>query len=391
VSFLSLTRPVPAASAARDRRARLTPHATTGKEEIRMKLWCATWALVVFALPAGFAQERSLAGKLELPDVPDVIKTERTIEILQVQPCLHAPPGDPRALQLPAGVTDVGFCLAGPDRAFSGARPEFEAPACRFVGSILCLDPGSQGDFASFLTDCPPGTMPVLQGIKLRKVEPRVKKCLDVFPGLDFTQTGVSGIRTWWPLKFTPCDTTFTLDLEIGCVGAIRDPHTGTTRQGVVQVRLNRFIFKVTVRPESLRWVIEALHCQPLGLCEVPCITDEALFAKLLQQADKIQDAAADAAMGRQARLRDLNDLLDHTEALIVKYCFFTHLSWEFDYQNVLHPCVLFDARGRGFLPGNKTIGDFGFGIVDTLENPCCCKLIDDIVCLKRHLIGTDP
>jgi hypothetical protein len=163
------------------------------------------------------------------------------------------------------------------------------------------------------------------------------------------------------------------------------------TRQGVVQVRRNRFIFQVTVRPESLRWVIEALHCQPLGLCEVPCITDEALFAKLLQQADKIEDAAADADAGSQARLRDLNDLLDHTEALIVKYCFFTVTAWEYDYYVNLHTCVLFEGRGRNFIPGNRTLDDFGFGIVDTMENPCCSKLIDDIVCLKRNLIGIDP
>jgi hypothetical protein len=343
----------------------------------------AIMALAVMASSA-FAQVPLPGNKRgDLPDVPDLIKTERTIQVLQVEPC--SPPNP--LVGFPSGITSTNFCLQGPSKG----APITIGPdvACRFVGSVLCLDPGPNGDFASFLTDCPAGTTPVLQGVKLRKVEARQAKCPDVFPGLDFTQTGVSGIRTWWPIKFTPCDTTFTLDLEIGCVGPVTK---GSNRTGVVQVRLNRFIFKVTVRPETFRWVIEALHCEPLGLCEVPCITDEAFFARLLIQADAIASAAADAATGDQGRLRDLNDLLDRTESLIVKFCFFTLTSFSVrEKDGGLIPCVLFDSKFPGFIPGNKTIGDFGFGIIDTVENPCCCKLITDIACIKRNLIGVDP
>jgi hypothetical protein len=251
----------------------------------------------------------------DLPDIPDLIKTERTIEVLQVTPC--SPLIDSKTPLLPAGITNAGFCLGGPSKG-NNVTELLDFPACRFVGSVLCLDPGPNGDFASFLTDCPAGTVPVIQGVKLRKIEPRVAKCPDVFPGVDFTQTGLTGIRTWWPIKFTPCDTIFRLDLEIGCVGPVSK---GSNRTGVVQVRLNRFNFKVTVRPETLRWVIEALHCEPLGVCEVPCITDEAFFARLLEQADKIAATAA-LAFGKggttatdQGKLRDLNDLLDRTES----------------------------------------------------------------------------
>jgi hypothetical protein len=354
----------------------------------------AVMALALVASSA-FAQVTLPTNKRgDLPDVPDIIKTERTIEILQVGPCI-APTGANPGPALPPGITDASFCLQGPVVGGSKGVVPSTVQACRFVGNVLCLDPGPNGNFESFLSDCPAGTVAVIQGVKLRKIEPRVAKCPDVFPGFDFTQTGVTGIRTWFPIKFTPCDTIFRLDIEIGCVGPVTK---GSSRTGVVQVRLNRFDFKVTVRPETFRWVIEALHCEPLGVCEVPCITDEAFFAQLLNQADKIAATAAlaFAAGGKiatdQSKLRDLNDLLDRTESFIVKFCFFTLTSFDVDDKTgALIPCSLFDSKLPGFVPGNKTIADFGFGIVDTVENPCCCKLIGDIACLKRNLIGIDP
>lgn len=330
--------------------------------------------------------------KRALPDVPGVDVREVTVNILQVQQCRPATAEDiagGKAVALPPGIVDAGFCLGGP---LAGGSPVTELkafPACRFIGGVLCLDPGPAGNFESFLSGCPAGTTPVIQGVKLRKIEPRIPKCPDVYPGIDFTQTGLSGIRTFWALKYTPCETIFRLDLEIGCVG--RD---AAGRERVVQVHVNRFNFKVVIRPDTFRWVVEALHCQPLGLCEVPCITDEGLFQRLLEQADAIAAQARGAAGGDQASLRALNDTLDRTEALIVRFCLFTTQVWGVrDKTGVLVPCIIWEQKGAapGFIPGNKTIGQFGFGIVDTIEHPCCCKLIADIFWLKDQLIGRDP
>jgi hypothetical protein len=346
----------------------------------------AVMALALVASSA-FAQVTLPGNKRgDLPDVPDIVRFETTTEILEVGPCT-APFG--KDANLPPGITNAGFCLQG---STTGAVAS-TTPACRFVGNVLCIDPGPNGNFESFLVNCPKGTTPVIQGVKLRKIEPLVAKCPDLWPGVDFTQTGVTGIRTWWPIKFTPCDTIFRLDIEIGCVAPVT-VFGSSNRTSVVEVHTNRFNFKVTVRPETFRWVIEALHCEPLGVCEVPCITDEAFFARLLIQADAIRDTAAAAfANGGttatdQSKLRDLNDLLDRTEALIVKFCFFTLSSFDIDEKTgALIPCAVFG----GVLPGNKTIGPFGFGIIDTVEEPCCCKLISDIACIKRNLIGIDP
>jgi hypothetical protein len=199
-----------------------------------------------------------------------------------------------------------------------------------------------------------------------------VGKCPDTFPGGTFVQTGNTGIRTFFPLKFTPCDTVFTLEVEFGSVDS-------SVPRNIVDVRVNRFNYKVVVRPETLSWVVEALHCEPLGVCEVPCITDEDLFQTLVTQANAVASAVGD--------LQALNNALDTFEATVVRNCAFRFQMFDGDERGKLLPCAIFGER----LPSNSTVGEFGFGLVDTLENPCCCKLIDDVAALKRDLIGAGP
>jgi hypothetical protein len=154
----------------------------------------------------------------------------------------------------------------------------------------------------------------------------------------------------------------------------------------VQEVRVNRFRFRVVIVPETLSWVVHALHNEPLGVCEVPCITDEGLFQLLLDQAATINREFQAGA----SRIRNLNTALDAMEATIVANCFFTLSAWQVSGTApnlVVNPCAIFG----GTLPGNFTRITNGFGIVDTLENPCCCKLIADLFCLKLQLIGNDP
>jgi hypothetical protein len=277
------------------------------------------------------------------------------------------------------GILDTARCIVGTP---SGpAQGTFEH--IRFVGNILCLDPGPNGDFRTFAGNCPADTDVQIQGVKLIKIVPRVPKCPDVFPGGTFVQTGlpgaggvVPGIRTWFPLKHSPCLTEFRLEVEYACVN--RPP-----LRGVREVRLNRFIFIVDITPDTLAWVVHALHNEPLGVCEVPCITDLGLFDLLLRQADEIRRRAA----GGAADIRALNTAIDVMEATVVARCLFTLAAWQQRADGTIIPCALF----AGELPGNSTIARYGFGIVDTLENPCCCKLISDLVCLKDRFIGRDP
>ncbi len=316
---------------------------------MRKQLW-AVAALALLALQPARAQSKS----------PTV--TEFNFEVLQAKFCsfkrsLFSP-------QLPAGVTWTGCCIKGAPGGI-----DFGGLACRFVGNVLCLDPGPKGDFASFALGGPPGTDPVVQGIKLIKTEPLVAKCPDTFPGGTFVQTGNTGIRTFFPLKFTPCNTVFSLEIEFASV----DP---SVPRNPVDVRVNRFNYKVVVRPETLEWVVGALHCEPLGVCEVPCITDETVFQTLVTQAQAVASAVGD--------VQKLNTALDTFEATVVKNCTFQQQVFTVDDKGNLLPCSIF----AGQLPSNNTVGPFGFGIVDTIENPCCCKLVADIICLKDELIG---
>jgi hypothetical protein len=294
--------------------------------------------------------------------------TSFNFEVLQAKPCSFKRHFE--GPQLPADITWTGCCIGG-DPAGGIVMPSGQGLACRFVGNVLCFDPGPNGDFASFAIGGPAGTDPVVQGVKLIKTLPAVSKCPDQFPpGETFVQTPVNGgIRTFFPLKFTPCDTVFTLEIEFASVSR-------TVPRVPREVRVNRFNYTVTVRPETLEWVVDALHCEPLGVCEVPCITDEGVFQTLLTQARAVAAAGTDVVK--------LNTALDNFEATVIRNCTFQQQVFQTDDQGNVLPCAIF----AGQLPGNSTVGGVGFGIVDTIENPCCCKLITDIVCLKKNLIG---
>jgi hypothetical protein len=284
-------------------------------------------------------------------------------------------------VQIPqaTAVTADVHCFVG---TRNGAVPGTDTPV-QFVGNVLCLDPGPSGDFATFAQNCPSGSSPVIQSVQLTKIEPQIPKCPDTFPGGTFVQTPAStGIRTWWTLKHTPCDTIFRLEVTFACVTGL-----GTQqRSQIVEVRTNVFTFRVIISPRNLSWIIQALHNEPLGLCEVPCITDEGLFNTLLSLARTIR-LAADAG---PSQIVQLNQALDQFEATVVANCSLLISAARVDTDqrgNITRilPCGNAFPNGP---PGNFTIGSRGFGIIDTLENPCCCKLIADIFCLKRDLIG---
>jgi hypothetical protein len=342
---------------------------------MRKLLFAAVATTIVALQPTlAMAQRSPGSGKEPATAVQPRTTTFPTVQILQTIPVATTSAG------VPAGVFANTRCIVGTPTGVANGTFEH----IRFVGNVLCIDPGANGTFDSFTQNCPAGTVPVIQGVKLIKTVPQIPKCPDVYPGATFVQTPQStGVRTWFPLKYTPCDTTFRLEIEFACVGP--DPRTGV--RVIREVRLNVFTFRVVITPDTLSWLVQALHNQPLGVCEVPCITDEGLFQLLVDQANTIRNEAAAGA----GRIRQLNTALDVMEATIVARCLFLLSAWQVTGSGDtlrVNPCAIFPA---GTLWGNFTIGDFGFGIVDTLEHPCCCKLIADLYCLKLALIGNDP
>jgi hypothetical protein len=352
---------------------------------MRKLLFGAVATTIIALQPTlALAQAKVVPGtpKVKVPVSPTSPTTTNfgPFVILQATPCTSSAVGLPA---LPAGVISTATCIGG---TATGIGPGPSAvPAMSFVGNVLCLDAGPNGDFASFVQNCPAGTTPVIQGVKLIKTTPLIPKCPDVFPATTTVQTPAStGIRTFFPLKFDACGTTFTLQIEFACVAG----PAGGQRGQVKQVRLNTFTFRVDITPDTLSWVVQALHNEPLGLCETPCITDEGLYAQLLTLAGNIATANA----GLPATILALNTALDTFEATVVRNATFLTSVAQITTDKTgtitaVSPCAIFPNG----VPGNSTIGTFGFGIVDTLENPCACKLIADIFCLKQRLIGTDP
>src|SRR5439155_10577130 len=118
---------------------------------------------------------------------------------------------------------------------------------------------------------------------------------------------------------------------------------------------------------------------------EVPCILGEDMYDALLKAQETLRKAIAarDAATGveKTAKLTDIANAIFDMEALIVANCLFVE---------VLNPLVAFPGPDQFGAPNFQPPGNlaqtvfFGSGsavagIIDTIENPCCCKLLVDL------------
>jgi hypothetical protein len=206
---------------------------------------------------------------------------------------------------------------------------------------------------------CPDGqTQPFVQNVRLVKEIPGSGKCPNTFAPRTFFQFGVSGIRTWWTLIYTQPGTTFTLEVTVRCL----------TPNGQPAIHQDIWKWKVVVTFASLRAVIDVLHTNTLGTTEVPCIASEDMFLALRDSVGRIEEkinADVPDVVGAQ-------DELFNMEALIISFTAFTDC---FVAENVF---------SQAFPPSNDMQnGDFGFtGIIDTIENPCACKLLADLEAL---------
>jgi len=196
---------------------------------------------------------------------------------------------------------------------------------------------------------------PFVQSCRLTKNIPLQPKCPGVYPGASFTQFG-SGIRTWWALIFSPPGTEFILRVTTRCLG-----QPGTRFFGQTSVHIDEYHFKVVVTVESLLAVIDVLHTFALGTSEIPCIAAEDVYLALRLAVARI--------FCQSGQLQQ--DRLFVAEALVIAFCAFGDC---FDQDVFFGPGV--------FPPSNDVslAGAFGpTGIIDTFENPCCCKLLVDL------------
>jgi hypothetical protein len=228
----------------------------------------------------------------------------------------------------------------------------------------LAADPATfRLNISAFVT-CPPGeTEPFIQSYRLTKMIPGSNKCPMQFPNQTFYQFG-RGIRTWWALNYTMPGTKFVLEVTVRCLQAV-------TKQP--RIHIDRWTWMVAADLDTLENVIHLQHQNAISTLEVPCIVGEDLYRMLLDQVDGIRQALL--VPGPQGMIQAQNALFN-TEGLILANTCFVDL-------------CLADMMFPNGPPSNLTADQltmFGIcGIMDTIENPCACKLLVDLEYIGIH------
>jgi hypothetical protein len=320
-------------------------------------------ALVVFSVNMAFAATAK-AGGTELPRFQHgPTADDDTFSVAEAYPVeVGGLDSD-----LPCSGGDISpnqrFCGVEQSTVDSDVVPGTQVGNVAAAPGILALQ-STGGDGSPVRLDvncfvsCPDGqTQPFVQSYRLIKNVPGSGKCPTTFAPRTFYQFG-GGVRTWWTLIYTQPGTTFTLELTVRCL----------TANGQPTLHIDVWKWEVVVTFESLRRVIDVLHQGTIGTTEVPCIASEDMFAALKDSVDLIEDAI-------NAAVPDVvtaQDELFRMEALIISFTSFVDC---FDAEAVF---------SQAFPPSNDIqLGDNGFtGIIDTVENPCACKLLADLEAL---------
>jgi hypothetical protein len=356
----------------------------------------------IFAVAALAIAAAVPAAALDTSSIPTF--TRATFNLAEAYPCTISTP--PTAgVDLPRVFIGRADCPTDNVQTFNGASP-----------GVLCLDRdgtlilnvncfatipgdvtagGAAGDGAKQFGPC------VVQAFQLTKEVPGSFKCPDVFglPHFDkdgnlipfrFFQFG-SGVRTWWSLNFTQPGTRFILDVISVCRTAAPVFVNGfqTVAPGPPLVHRDRWIWRVVANVDTLNVLVDLMHGGAISTLEVPCILGEDMF-DALKKAVKSLKSAIDSK-----NQTDIGNAIFDMEALIVANCLFVE---------VLNPLVAFPGPAQFNAPNIQPPGNlaqtvfFGkgsavAGILDTIENPCCCKLLVDLewIAIRQGIVGQTP
>jgi hypothetical protein len=219
------------------------------------------------------------------------------------------------------------------------------------VGGVFAL--AQTEDFkldTSGFASCPGGSDAFVQSFRLIKHIPASDKCPNTYKEDTFFQFG-SNVRTWWTLIYTKPGTTFTLELTVRCLDTLGRP----------SLHKDVFVWEVVATIESLLNVIDVLHSGAIATTEIPCISSEDVYNALVDAVVDLRDNLSPQNVAQ--------DKLFEAEAILLSFCSFT---------DCFIPEDIFSAS---YPPGNAMqFGNYGFtGVIDTIENPCCCKILVDL------------
>jgi hypothetical protein len=331
--------------------------------------------------------------------------TQATYNLAQAYPCTSATYPTlflgtaPNIATTPTGVgiSDLRvWCGGGGDLLTGGAAPGILALARK--GNFLDVN------CFAVIPDGQAGPC-FVQAFQLTKEVPGSFKCPDVygFPHFEADSNGVlklvpyryfqfgTNVRTWWSLNFTQPGTRFILEVVSVCrtrtVGA-----DNVVTFGNASVKRDRWIWRVVANTDTLLNLIQLMHGEAISTLEVPCILGEDMYDALIKAQERLRDAIRSTS---DTRLTDIGNAIFDFEALIVANCLFVE---------VLNPLVTFPGAPQFGAPNIQPPGNlaqtvfFGqgsavAGIIDTIENPCCCKLLVDLewITLKNGIIGQTP
>jgi hypothetical protein len=227
-----------------------------------------------------------------------------------------------------------------------------------------------------------------VQMVRLIKEVPGSIKCPDLYgepifdpftglptgqPARTYAQFGATptGIRTWWALSYSMPGTKFHLELTVVCA---RLGSGGRART----IHVDRYTWQVVANANTLPVMINLLHTNTIGTTEIPCIVNEQAYCDLMAASGLIKLADT----GSQS---DKFTAIQVFEGLLNQYCTFV----DFVDPTLLFPGPINPTTG---LPTYQPPGDLGnipggvgsVGIIDSLENPCCCKLLVDVERIAR-------
>lgn len=171
----------------------------------------------------------------------------------------------------------------------------------------------------------------------LTKTEGQPAQCAmpGYYDGGYIAQRGTENIRTWWPLMYEAPGTKWELTIFY-------------TVPGQLMVKKQTWTWTMDATLESMKNALALFHQLPFGLCQVPLVQDEVLYADLQSRLDEVAIAIAEEDWV------GANDLMMDFEFQVVSAC-----------------------ANPTSCPGQAPTGA-GLGIVNTLQNPACCKLLID-------------
>jgi hypothetical protein len=326
--------------------------------------------------------------------------TQATYNLAQAYPCtvatypvLTLPSGTTTVtLQTGVGISDLRtWCGGGGELLHGTGHPGILALARK--GNFLDVNcfvvrPGNNFECS-------------VQAYRLIKEVPGSFKCPDVYglPHFAPDSNGVlqlvpyryfqygTGVRTWWSLNFTQPGTRFILEVVSVC--RTRTVTDTVVTFGNASVKRDRWIWRVVANTDTLLNLIQLMHGGAVSTLEVPCILGEDMYDALIKAQARLATAVG------AANQTDIGNAIFDFEALIVANCLFVE---------VLNPLVTFPGAPQFGAPNIQPPGNlaqtvfFGqgsavAGIIDTIEHPCCCKLLVDLewIALRNGIIGQTP